>query len=306
MSGSTGFVGRNLIKYLPSKQFNIYPLERSDSKSANGFKWHNLNADSLSTINTIIHLAGKAHDTKQTSASQEYFEVNTELTKKLFDLFLTGSSTTFIFMSSVKAVADTVNSILNEDVDPNPQTAYGKSKQKAEEYLLSQKLPEGKRLFILRPCMIHGPGNKGNLNLLYNFVQKGIPYPLSAYKNERSFLSVDNLNFIIAQIAGIPSIPGGIYNLADDTPLSTNEVVNIIAKENKITPKLWRINSRIINFLARTGDILHLPLNTERLKKLTESYVVSNKKIKKILNITQLPFSAEDGLKLTIRSFHSS
>ena len=72
-------------------------------------------------------------------------------------------------MSTVKAVADEVKGILSEDEIPNPKTHYGISKRKAEEYLLSKELPLGKRLYILRPCMIHGPGNKGNLNLLFNF-----------------------------------------------------------------------------------------------------------------------------------------
>ena len=115
-----------------------------------------------------------------------------------------------------------------------------------------------------------------------------------------------HLNFIIAQLISDSSIPGGVYNMADDVPLSTNKVINIIAAVNGSKPKLWKINRGLIDFLAKAGDKLHLPLNSERLKKLTESYVVSNKKIKKALNVTQLPQSVEEGLKLTIQSFHTS
>src|SRR5690606_1547157 len=114
--------------------------------------------------------------------------------------FLKRDAEVFIYMSSVKAAADTVDGILTEEKQPNPKTPYGQSKRKAEEYLLNATLPEGKRVYILRPCMIHGPGNKGNLNLLYKFVQKGIPYPLAAFENRRSFLSIDNLNFVILQL----------------------------------------------------------------------------------------------------------
>src|SRR5690606_13373271 len=130
----------------------------------------------------IIHLAGKAHDTQNTSSPEEYFQVNTELTKQLFDKFLQSNARDFIYFSSVKAVADTVSGLLGEDVTPNPQTPYGQSKWQAEQYLNSQPLPEGKRLFILRPCMIHGPGNKGNLNLLYQVSSKGLPWPLAAFE----------------------------------------------------------------------------------------------------------------------------
>ncbi len=78
----------------------------------------------------------------------------------------------FIFFSTVKAVADSVEGILNEETTPNPKTAYGKSKLAAEQYINRQPIPDDKLVYILRPCMIHGPGNKGNLNLLYSIVKK--------------------------------------------------------------------------------------------------------------------------------------
>lgn len=82
----------------------------------------------------------------------------------------------FIFFSTAKAAADRVEGVLTEDVVPSPVGPYGESKIKAEEYILGN-FPAGNdnRVYILRPCMIHGPGNKGNLNLLYSVVSKGIP-----------------------------------------------------------------------------------------------------------------------------------
>src|SRR5690606_27975560 len=109
-----------------------------------------------------------------------------------------------------------------------PLTPYGKSKLEAELYLLAQKLPERKRLFIIRPCMIHGPGNKGNLNLLYKVVEKGIPWPLAAFHNERSFLSIDNLSFLIEKMLMHTDLASGVYNFADDDALSTNSLVKLI------------------------------------------------------------------------------
>jgi nucleoside-diphosphate-sugar epimerase len=296
-------VGQNLSRFLVNEGLKVHPLKRG---SQGAFTWESLSSAKLNGIDTIIHLAGKAHDTKNISAANEYFETNTGLTKKLFDHFIESEATAFIFMSSVKAAADVVNGILTEDVEPTPKTPYGQSKQKAEEYILSEQLPGGKRVFVLRPCMIHGPGNKGNLNLLYKIVQKGIPYPLAAFKNERSFLSVDNLSFVITNIIRDKTIPGGIYNLADDVPLPTNKVISIIAEVNGKKPRLWKVGTGLMKSFAKAGDKLRLPLNSERLKKLTESYVVSNTKIKEALHITHLPISSEDGLRLTIQSFHSA
>lgn len=296
VTGSGGFVGINLCPYLQNRGFNIFPL------SLRQIDWAtNVNMQ----VDAVIHLAGKAHDLSNTSHADEYFKVNTDLTIELFNIFLKSNARDFIYFSSVKAAADTVADVLREEDNPTPVTPYGQSKLKAEKYLLSQKLPAGKRLFVLRPCMIHGPGNKGNLNLLYKFVSKGIPYPLAAFQNKRSFLSIENLCYIIDAILKDESIPSGIYNLADDDALSTNEVVSIIAATLNKTPRLWSISPSLLNGVAKIGDVLKLPLNKERLKKLTENYIVSNQKIKNTLNLNALPVSSKDGLKKTIQSFLS-
>ena len=293
ITGASGFVGNNLSVFLRSKGYETIPF----SLRIGG--WENkLEKDA----EAIIHLAGKAHDTANTSAEEEYFQINTELTKKLFDEFVNSEIRDFFYFSSVKATADIVEGILDENHRSNPVTAYGKSKLQAEEYLLSQKLPDGKRLFIIRPCMVHGPGNKGNLNLLYKVVEKGIPWPLASFENRRSFLSIDNLNYLVDKIIN-SDIPSGIYNFADDKAISTNELVRIIAKTSGKKEKLWHISAGLISGVAKLGDKIKLPLNSERLKKLTESYVVSNQKIKTALNINSLPVSAEEGMKKTIESF---
>jgi nucleoside-diphosphate-sugar epimerase len=287
ITGSSGFVGLNLIRYLaPFYTFNKF-------KKNNSIK---INHD------IVIHLAGKAHDLKNVSSPNEYYKVNTELSKEVFDVFLTSEAKIFITLSSVKAVADEVDGELSEDAIPNPITHYGKSKLLAEQYILSKPIPDGKRVYILRPCMIHGPGNKGNLNLLYSLVSKGLPWPLGLFQNSRSYLSIENLCFIIKELLDREDIPSGVYNLADDAPLSTNEVIKMIAESRGKKARILNISKNLIKMLARVGDILKLPLNSERLQKLTESYIVSNAKIKKAL-VKQLPVSSKEGLIRTFESF---
>lgn len=292
ITGVAGFVGSNLSKYLEEKGNVVGKL------SLRNPDWIlNKNAD------VIIHLAGKAHDTANTSADDEYFKINRDLTIQLFEEFLNSEIRDFIYFSSVKATADTIEGILDENHTSDPKTPYGKSKLEAENYLLAQELPENKRLFIIRPCMIHGPGNKGNLNLLYKVVEKGIPWPLADFDNQRSFLSIDNLNFLIERIISDQNMASGIYNFSDDKALSTNDLVKIIANTSGKTERLLKIPKHLISFIAKTGDYLKLPLNSERLKKLTENYIVSNQKIKTALNIDSLPITAEEGMKKTIESF---
>lgn len=294
VSGSSGFVGQNFIRYISKYDFEIVKVERSELQS--------INSITFDTADALIHLAGKAHDLKKTSDPEEYYKVNFEITKRLYDQFLKSDCRKFIFISSVKAAADAVDGILTENTLPNPLTDYGKSKLMAEQYIKEQPLPENKFFYILRPCMIHGPGNKGNLNLLYKFVQKGIPYPLAAFKNKRSFLSVENLCFVIANLLK-KDIESGIYQVADDEALSTNEVVEILAKSLNLKPKLWHVPTGLIKGIAKVGDILKLPLTTERLNKLTENYIVSNAKIKKVLG-DNLPLKTNEGLAITAKSFN--
>lgn len=294
ITGASGFVGQNLSQYLTRKDVGLCSISLRDN-----FWVSRLDK----SADAIIHLAGKAHDTSNTSVANEYFKINRDLTIDLFHEFLNSEIRDFFYFSSVKAVADTVDGVLTEEVVPKAFTPYGKSKLEAEEFLLSQKLPEGKRLFIIRPCMIHGPGNKGNLNLLYKIVEKGLPWPLAKFENQRSFLSIDNLNFLILEMLQSEEITSGIYNFADDTSLSTNELVTLISEVLGKKQKLWKVSSRLIELSGKLGDILSLPLNSERLKKLTESYVVSNQKIKTALSIENLPLTAKEGLEITIKSF---
>ena len=172
----------------------------------------------------------------------------------------------------------------------------------AEKYIFSKEIPDGKRVYVLRPCMIHGPGNKGNLSLLYRMVSKNIPWPLGAFENKRSFFSIDNLMFIFKELIEREDIPSGIYNVADDEPLSTNELINLIAQSQNRKSYVWKISKGFIERLSKLGDKLHLPLNSERLQKLTDSYVVSNQKIKDAIG-KPLPVSSREGLLKTFQSF---
>jgi nucleoside-diphosphate-sugar epimerase len=150
--------------------------------------------------------------------------------------------------------------------------------------------------------MIHGPGNKGNLNLLYNFVKKGIPYPFGSFENKRSFVSIDNLCFVIKELIENKNIPSGVYNIADDAPLSTKEVVIVIGEVVGKPSKILNTPKGLVNLITKFGDFLSLPINSERVQKLTENYCVSNAKIKRVIG-KEFPFSAKEGLRKTIRSF---
>lgn len=305
ITGVHGFVGSNLVAYL-SKDNEIYGLDIvSPDKDGveKTYSWADLDNGLIPEVDAIIHLAGKAHDTKNKSAADVYFKVNTGLTQKIYDYFLNSKAKKFVFFSTAKAAADKVEGILTEDVTPSPVGPYGESKIKAEEYILSHARSD-KSFYILRPCMIHGPGNKGNLNLLYGVVSKGIPWPLGSFDNRRTMTSIGNICFVVEQLI-TKTIESGIYNMGDDEPLSTNELIDMICSVLGKKAHIWRLPKGMMTAVAKLGDILHLPLNSERLRKLTENYISSNAKIKKALGVDKLPIEAKDGLIRTIKSFQN-
>lgn len=313
ITGIHGFVGSNLVEALKQRH-EIYGLDIVAPEKEGVIKtysWDELDNGLVPDVDAVIHLAGKAHDTKNKSAADVYFKVNTDLTKKIFDYFSGHPSIKkFIFFSSVKAAVDKVpGDVLTEDVTPCPVGPYGESKVRAEEYIQKclndeQAIYSGRDVVILRPCMIHGPGNKGNLNLLYGFVKKNLPWPLGGFDNRRTFTSIENLSYVIGSLLD-KSVESGIYNMADDEALSTNELIEVMCAAMGKKAHVWRISKGFIRMAAGVGDVLHLPLNTFRLTKLTENYVVSNAKIKSALGISAMPVDARDGLTRTIKSFQN-
>lgn len=310
ITGVHGFVGSNLVSALRGENtiFGLDIVAPEKEGVDKTFSWDDLDAGRLPEVDAIVHLAGKAHDTKNQAAAEVYFKVNRDLTIKVFDYFVCHKDIKkFVFFSTAKAAADKVDVVLTEDVVPAPVGPYGESKIAAENHILSfmRDNPDafdGRGVYIFRPCMIHGPGNKGNLNLLYNVVRKGIPWPLGAFENRRTFTSVENICFAVNGVL-TKDVESGIYNMGDDEALSTNELIEEICKSLDKKAHIWRLPKGLMTGLAKVGGWLHLPLNPERLRKLTEDYVASNAKIKAALGVERLPVDAREGLKVTLDSF---
>lgn len=310
ITGVHGFVGSNLVSYM-ALQNELYGLDIIAPEKEGvikTFSWDDLDAGRVPEVDAIIHLAGKAHDTKNQAAAEVYFKVNRDLTIKMFDYFCAHPLIKkFVFFSTAKAAADKVDGVLTEDVIPSPVGPYGESKIAAENYILGciKNRPdqfEGRDVYIFRPCMIHGPGNKGNLNLLFSVVRKGIPWPLGSFDNRRTFTSIENICFAVNGVL-TKDVPSGIYNMGDDEALSTNELIEEICKSLGKKAHIWKLPKGLMNGVAKVGGWLHLPLNPERLRKLTENYISSNAKIKTALGVEKMPVDAREGLKVTLQSF---
>lgn len=298
LTGNTGFIGQNLVSFLKNNGYRfLHFLGRKTIPN-----WQTI--QSIGNTESIIHLSGLAHDLEEKYVEEDYIYANYTLTKQLYDLFLTSTTAKiFIFISTV-AVRDKHEGVFVEDDEVNPVSFYGKSKRMAEEYILSN-IPKNKKVYILRPCMVHGVSNKGNLNLLFSFVKIGIPYPLGIFNNERSFLSIDNFCFIIKEFLENKHISSGIYHLADSESVSVKNLIQLINRELGKKVLILNIPKFIIKIVAKFGDFLPLPINTKRLEKLTENYLVSNQKLLKVID-KKLPLTSEEGLLLTIKSLNNA
>jgi nucleoside-diphosphate-sugar epimerase len=285
ITGAYGFVGSNLCKYLVGKGHTCIALDLSEARRddipySGFYSWNDIG--DIPETDAVVHLAGKAHDLKKTSSPQSYFDINVGLTKEIFEA-TRNKTRRFVYFSSIKAL--------------DGDTPYAQSKREAEKWLNG-------RAIILQPAMIHGPGNKGNLNLLVQVVKKGIPWPLAAFENKRFFTSIENVCAVVEALA--EKGKEGVYPLCDDAPVSTNRLISLISEVYGKKARFWNIPRPVMRTVAAIGSFLHLPLNSERLVKLTEDSIVDNSFLLSSLSWKSMPVSAEDGLRFTLEAFLKS
>lgn len=279
ITGSTGFVGSYLLNALKASCIPVKANIDSD---------FNINAD------VVIHLAGIAHNNSKTNS--DYFLINTELSKKVFDAFLKSDAKKFIMISSVKAVDENYDGIITENILENPTTIYGLSKFAADSYILSHQLPSEKFIYIIRPAIITGPGVKGNLRSLYKLAKSPFYWLLTSIHNKRSYCNIKNLCHVIQEIINRNDIVSGVYLLADDEPLSTSQVVSLLSMKNNNIGILSIISRFIIQIAIRFGNITNWQYLLKRLNTLNKNYIISNKKITNTLG-NKLPYSSSEGIR---------
>ncbi|WP_191277406.1 glycosyltransferase [Nocardioides flavus (ex Wang et al. 2016)] len=279
VTGATGFVGRSIVPILRARGHRVITVGRRGCDLDHAA----LAGAAIPVGACFVHLAGKAHDLRDDTLVAEYDEVNVDLTVEVWNLARRHRAARFVFMSSIKAVIDHSNGPITEEVEPSPQTPYGASKLRAERAVAAlAEQPDSPELTILRPCLIYGPEVKGNLRLLQSLVRLRIPYPLGAFQNSRSVLSIRNLAHVV-ELAGVGALPAGLYNVADDEPLSTVDIVRSMGAAAGRRPLVLRVPRGLVRLGATVGTMVGGPLTLERLEKMTESLVVDTSRLRRAL-----------------------
>jgi len=318
ITGASGFIGHHLSKYLISKGFYIIgtynrrkpkiihnkflPLYIGDAKSKKS--WDPI----VSSVDFIIHLIGKAHvfDKKNRAFLKEFREVNVEITRALATSCLkTKRLKKIIYVSSVSAIASSSTLPLKDDTVCRPDTEYGLTKYEAEK-VIEEVLGDSKAWCILRPPLIYGPGDPGNLSRLINLIKKSVPLPFKNVENKRSFLFVGNFNETMYRLLIREDVSFKQYLISDNEIISTPELIKLISKILNKRVYLFHFPESWLLRLGQIGDYLKFLLkidigfNSYAVERLIGSLVIDNSRIKKELNF-DLPFSLYEGLKETLK-----
>jgi len=263
ITGGTGFVGKELIAQLRDNiQVEIIRIVRNSNEviSDHDIVVSSIDAKTdwsgiLDKIDVIIHLAAKVHDMNykdNDDLNNEYYQINTEGTKKLVEDASKFGVGKIIFLSTIKVNGEGGGNIIFKEIDtPKPQGSYAKSKFIAEQYIISNSAKAGLKFVIIRPTLIIGANVKGNLLNLMKLVSRNMPIPLSKHDNKRSVIGLKNLcDFIIYCITN-EDCNNNTFILSEQNTISTRELFEKIAYYMKRKILIINIPTIILRFLRK-------------------------------------------------------
>ena len=241
ITGATGFIGRAVAEKLLHENYHVFELGRTPSGlETQGFiEIPRLDASvllepAIPPVDVIIHTAARVHVMKETDTDpiQAFRKINTEATLALAKQAASAGVKRFIFLSSIKVNGEStpLGKAFNEHVARIPDDPYALSKYEAECGLFDISRATGMEVVVIRPPLVYGPGVKGNFSSMMKWVEKGIPLPLGAVHNKRSFLALGNLVSFIQMCIEHPKATNQTFVLADRDDVSTTQLVRDIAE----------------------------------------------------------------------------
>ena len=306
VTGCTGFIGSHLVPMLVGAGYDVagtvepgsaggledFPSHTVDICSGHGLTAAFVGADA------VIHLAARSHVLRERSKDplSEYRKVNVAGTRNVLRAASAAGVKIFLHMSSVKAMGEGSEKMLDECDDCRPSTPYGISKLESEEAVRAEAIGTGIAVVILRLPMVYGPGNKGNLLRMIRWAGRGYPFPISRPENLRSMVFVGNI--VVGILALLKASPPAstTYILKDREDYSTRTVYSAICKALGKKPRYLPIPSLAV----RMGGSL-----SEDFRKITGSFRVSSAKFEKDFHFVP-PFTLEEGIERTVEWYKRS
>lgn len=260
--------------------------------------------EAMAGVGQVIHLAGRAHHLRDAAADPDaaYRAANVEYSKVVADAAVRAGVRHLVFASSVKAVGEHSLRRWTEAEPPAPADPYGLSKLEAELLLQALRAPSF-RVTVLRLPLVYGDGMRANMLRLYRSVDRGMPLPFGAIHNERSILYLDNLTAALAAALADPSRVDGLYFLADGPPVSTPQLVRLIAKglgrPARLIPvpvQAFVAAGAVVEAIASLGWTL--PGRRADFVRLIGSLAVDSSAFSRATGF-RMPYTSEEGLRRT-------
>jgi nucleoside-diphosphate-sugar epimerase len=305
VTGASGFIGRHLCSSALQHNFSIraflrptaHPLPKEIEAIYLDSITTNIPSNALDGVDAVIHLAARAHilDDKSADPTIEFYQVNTQGTINLARSAIQAGVEHFIFISSIGAMTTTSTQLLTENSPCQPNTPYGQSKLAAEQKLIELCQGSSMKWTILRPTLVYGAGNPGNMERLMKLVKKNIPLPLGSIHNRRSFIYVGNLVDAILTCITHPTARNQTFLISDGQDLSTPDLIRHLAQAAGQPAILLPIPLPLLSLLGKlTGQ-------SATIERLLGSLAVDSTHIQTTLN-WKPPFSLDEGLSATLGS----
>lgn len=289
VTGGSGYLGSEIIKYLIKKNIIVYNIDKDKSiikknKNYKSFKYNLTNFMQVESffqnnkIDTVIHCAAVL----EAKNKEKILLNNYKVAKHLLKCCKNYKIKKFIFISSNCVYGD-VNSLnLAEDRKKKPFENYGLSKLMAENEI--KKYLKFFNCIVLRPPSIIGRGRLGSLSILFDYIfeNRKIPIPGNG-KNKYQFISADEIGEICFKF--VNKNISGVFNIGNKNVQSLNEMFNELIYYSNSKSKLIYFPKFLLIFTLKIAYFFNLsPFGPYQFKMLTQNYSGSLFKIEKAIN----------------------
>lgn len=313
VSGALGFIGRHVVSRLSAEGVAFRQLVRQPGAGLSSVTGDLADPNSLvlacSKVTSVFHCAGYAHafSTLSGEDAAKHWAVNFEGTRNLLEAAGRAGVRSFVFLSSVKAMAEPGDSCVDESFPGDPETAYGQSKLVAEQAVLEAGRSYGMHVVNLRLAMVYGSGGRGNLERMGRLVKRGLFPPLPETRNHRSLVHVDDVVSAMRLVARDGRANGRTYIIASQDAPSGRGLFDALRQVQGLRPCRWSIPASLLWGGAKVGDCLEklaerrLPLDSEAVDRLLNSAWYSPARIERELG-WRAQVSLVDGLSEMLNS----
>jgi len=310
ITGASGFVGRNLCRFLAPRH-SLRLAVRTTGSAVEALRsfgdvvaigdvggttdW----SEALDGVHAVVHLANRAHVMREaeTDAASAFRAVNVEGTRNLAEQAAAAGVRRLVYLSSVKVLGErTLVQAFDDLTRPAPEDPYAQSKWEAEQVLREIGLKTGLEIVVLRPPLVYGAGVSANFQRLMRLITSGAPLPLAGIRNRRSLIYVNNLSSAIETCLDHAAAAGKTFLVNDGDAASTAQLVSMLAAALGVPDRSWSLPPALLRLAGNATGM------GGEVARLLDSLFVNDSEIRRALEWVP-PFSMAEGLRETAAAY---